>query len=205
VENALSGAAAAWALGLPREVIRAGLETFACDMDLAPARFNVVELYGATCIFDYGHNPSSLASVIQSLDNFPHRRRIAVYGAAGDRRDGDMILQGEMLGHAFDRVIVFEDANCIRGRKSGETFTLFRQGLAAGRRVREVEDVVGAVKAAEMALSSCRPGDLLLVQVELVDQTVELVRRLLGEAEQRRGAECPVTPAPSRGKVVVTV
>jgi len=43
------------------------------------------------------------------------------------------------------------------------------------------------------------------VQVELVDQTVELVRRLLGEAEQRRGAECPVTPAPSRGKVVVTV
>jgi cyanophycin synthetase len=196
VENALAAAAAAWALGLPHEAIRAALETFAGDLDGAPARFNVVELDGSTFVFDYGHNPSSLSCVIEALDGFPHRRRTAVYGAAGDRRDGDIVRQGELLGHAFDRVLLYEEEKCIRGRKPGELFALFQQGLAAGRRVRAVEEVAGAVRAAEAALRSARPGDLVLVQVDLVDQTVELVRRHLSGAEGRRFEFEAVAPRP---------
>jgi hypothetical protein len=65
---------------------------------------------------------------------------------------------------------------------------LFRQGLAAGRRARDVEAVTGAVAAAEAAIRSVRPGDLVLVQVDLVDETVELVRRRLAEARERNAA-----------------
>ena len=147
---------------------------------------------GATFIFDYGHNPSSLACVIEALDNFPHQRRVAVYTAAGDRRDGDIVLQGELLGHAFDRVILSEDANCIRGRKPGEIFALFQQGLAAGRRVREVEEVNGAINAAKAAIRGAQPGDLVLVQVELVDQTVELVRQHLAETAEVRDQQSDI-------------
>jgi cyanophycin synthetase len=198
VENALSAAGAAWALGLPLEEIRLGLESFVADLDGAPARFNVVELDGATFILDYGHNPSSLTSVIETLDGFAHRRRTAVYGAAGDRRDSDVIRQGELLGRAFDRVILFEEENCIRGRQPGALFALLRQGLATGGRVREVEEVNGAVAAAELALQTVRSGDLVLVQVDLVDQTVDLVRRRLAEAEQQQVEEFEPTAAPSR-------
>jgi cyanophycin synthetase len=205
VENALAAAAALWALDVPPEAIRSGLETFAGDLDGAPARFNVVEMNGATFIFDYGHNASSLSCVIESLDRFPHRRRLAVYGAAGDRRDRDMIRQGELLGAAFDLVFLFEEENCIRGRPPGEMFGLFRQGLARGRRVRDIEDVVGAVNAAEAALASAQPGDLVLVQVDLVDQTMDLVRRRLAEAEEQPVADFDAAAKAPRSKVVAAV
>ncbi len=60
VENALAAAAAAWVLGVPCEVILAGLESFVADLERAPARFNLLEFNGATVVLDYGHNISSL-------------------------------------------------------------------------------------------------------------------------------------------------
>jgi cyanophycin synthetase len=177
VENALAAAAAAWCLGVPLEHVRAGLETFAADLDRAPARFNVLEVNGAAVVMDYGHNVSSLESLLDALASLPNPRRTAVYSAAGDRRDDDMVRQGQLLGDGFDRVILYEEEECIRGRADGEIFRLFRSGLAGRSRVRDVEEVRGAVKAVEVALRTARPGDLVLAQVDRVDETVALVRR----------------------------
>ncbi len=41
VENVMAAVAATWALGVPAEFIRAGLETFAPSLDSSPGRFNV--------------------------------------------------------------------------------------------------------------------------------------------------------------------
>jgi cyanophycin synthetase len=179
VENALAAAAAAWCLGIPCEAIRVGLESFTGGMEGAPSRFNLLEVHGATVIMDYGHNVSSLSCLIDVVEQLPHTRRLVVYSAAGDRRDADLIRQGELLGDAFDRVILYEEEHCIRGRKEGEIPRLLRQGLTGRRRVREIEEVKGAVKAAEFAMESVRPGELLLVQVDLVDETLDLLRRYL--------------------------
>jgi cyanophycin synthetase len=179
VENALAAAAAAWVLGVPCEVILAGLESFVADLERAPARFNVLDFNGATVVMDYGHNTSSLASLIEAFEPLPHKFRSAVYSAAGDRRNADMIRQAQLLGDAFDRVILYEEENCIRGRPSGEISAIFRQGLAGRRRIKHIEEVKGALKAIEYALAVARPGELLLIQVDLVDETVELVRRYL--------------------------
>jgi cyanophycin synthetase len=90
-----------------------------------------------------------------------------------------MIRQAELLGDAFDRVILFEEENCIRGRAWGEINAIFRKGLDGRRRVKHIEEVQGAIAALEHALASARPGELLLVQVDLVDDTMELMRRYL--------------------------
>jgi cyanophycin synthetase len=87
VENVLAATAACWALGLPAEQIRLGLESFSAQMDKVPARFNVFEIAGATVIVDYGHNPSSLAAILTALEPFPAQMRTAVYSVAGDRRE----------------------------------------------------------------------------------------------------------------------
>jgi UDP-N-acetylmuramyl tripeptide synthase len=179
VENALAAAAAAWVLGVPCEVILSGLESFVADLDRAPARFNLLEYNDALVVMDYGHNTSALASLIETFDALPHKFRSAVYSAAGDRRDADLIRQGELLGDAFDRVILYEEANCIRGRAPGEINALFRKGLAGRRRIKHVEEVQGAIAALEHALATARPGELLLIQVDLVDETIELMRRQL--------------------------
>ena len=72
VENALASAAAAWALGIPRDAIRAGLESFAADLEKVPGRFNLLEIGGATVIIDYGHNVSALSALIEAIEQFPH-------------------------------------------------------------------------------------------------------------------------------------
>jgi UDP-N-acetylmuramyl tripeptide synthase len=179
VENALAAAAAVWVLGVPCEVILAGLESFVADFEHTPARFNLFDFNGATVILDYGHNTSSLASLLETFEPLPHKFRSAVYSAAGDRRDSDMIRQAELLGDSFDRVILFEEENCIRGRAWGEINAIFRKGLLGRRRVKHIEEVLGAIAALEHALATARPGELLLVQVDLVDETMDLIRRYL--------------------------
>jgi cyanophycin synthetase len=186
VENALAAAAAAWSLGIPCEVILAGLESFAADLEQTPARFNLVEINGATAVFDYGHNSSSLLSLIEALAQLPHAYRSVLYTAAGDRRDADLVRQGELLGDAFDRVILYEEEHCTRGRADGEIIALFRRGLAGRRRVKKIEEVRGALKAVEATLASARPGELLLVQVDLVDETMDLIRRHLAAVGGRQ-------------------
>ncbi len=156
VENTLASVATAWALGISRELIRAGLESFTGDMDKVPGRFNLLEIGGATVIVDYGHNPSALQAIVDAIQQFPHRHRTAVYTAAGDRRDVDMLRQGEMLGAAFDRVILYED-HYVRGREKGEIMGLLRQGMTEGPRVSEIEEIHGAVKAVEAAAQACVP------------------------------------------------
>jgi cyanophycin synthetase len=178
VENTLAAVGAAWSLGFTREIIRAGLETFAADIDHVPGRFNLLEVNGAAVVVDYGHNTSSLMAMLDALKVFPHDQRIAVYTAAGDRRDCDMVRQGELLGHAFDRVILYED-HYVRGRQPGEIMQRFREGLQQGRRVEFIQEVFGAVKAIETALSTLQPGDLVLLQADTVDETVDYVRRYL--------------------------
>jgi cyanophycin synthetase len=185
VENVLAAAAAAWSLGVPCEVIRVGLESFTPNLDGTPARFNLLECRGATVVLDYGHNVSSLESLIEVLRQLPHARRSAVYTAAGDRRDGDLIRQGELLGQAFDRVILYEDPHCARDRPPGEITALFRRGLAAGGRTTAIEEVQGAVKSIEHAMATARPGELVLAQVDIVDETLDMIRSLLGAGGAR--------------------
>jgi cyanophycin synthetase len=178
VENALASAAAAWSLGVPRDLIRLGLESFSPDMDKVPGRFNLLEIGGATVIVDYGHNPSALTALIEAIEQFPHSRRSAVYTAAGDRRDCDMVRQGVLLGDHFDHVILYED-HYIRGRAEGEIMGLMQQGLASGQRVRQIEEVRGALKAVETALRNVQPGELLLVQADVIDETVDFIKQYL--------------------------
>jgi cyanophycin synthetase len=178
VENVLAAVGAAWSMGLAREVIRAGLETFAADMQTLPGRFNLLEIHGATVIVDYGHNVSSLAAMIDAMAQFPQQRRTVVYTAAGDRRNCDMIRQGELLAGAFDKVILYED-QYVRGRNQGEIMSLLRQGMTSSGRAVEVDEIKGVFPAIEMALDNAGEGELILLQCDTVDETVDFVKQYI--------------------------
>jgi cyanophycin synthetase len=178
VENVLAAAGACWALGVPAEQIRAGLESFHASVGKSPGRFNLFSFNGATLIVDYGHNPSSLLALMAVIQQFPHEKRFAVYSAAGDRRDIDLIRQGEILGDHFDRVIVYED-HYLRGRQPGEISARFREGLERGKRSKEIQEITGWKFACEKALADVRPGELMLLQADVVDETVEYLKTLV--------------------------
>ncbi|MBN2107499.1 MAG: cyanophycin synthetase [Deltaproteobacteria bacterium] len=176
VENVLASIGAAWALGLPFEKILTAAETFIANFINLPGRFNVVSRNGSTIIVDYGHNPSSLEAIIAALDNYDHKRRVAIYSTAGDRRDCDIILQGKLLGEAFDSVILYED-HYLRGRQKGDIIRLFRQGLAGSPRTKEVSEIFGSLNAIDAAMSTLASGSLLLIQADEVDETVDYMRK----------------------------
>ena len=187
VENALAAAAAAWALGLDLDAIRDGLETFGSAIDTVPGRFNLLEVDGATVIVDYGHNASALAALVEAIEPLPHPRRSIVYSAAGDRRDDDMVRQGQILGDAFDRVFLYED-HYLRGRAPGEITALLRRGLAVGPRVREFHEHPETMKAVEASLRELQAGDLLIIQADDVDATIAFITELLpGRSSRPRG------------------
>jgi cyanophycin synthetase len=195
VENTLSSVAAAWCLGVPLGVIRERAATIAADVGKVPARFNILEIEGAKVIVDYGHNVHALSAVIGVIEKFPYTRRTAVYTTAGDRRDCDMLAQGEMLGAAFDRVILYED-HYLRGRPKGEIISLFRQGVEKGGRTKEILVTWSAPDAAEMAMSTIQAGDLLLLQADTVDETVDWIKTFVAQLAEKKQAAADLEVEP---------
>lgn len=171
VENVMASIAAAWALDIPWETIRQGLSRFSNDEDNAAGRFNLFKFRGATVIADYGHNPDAMLALVQAVQAMPAKRRSVVISGAGDRRDQDIRQQTEILGGAFEEVVLFED-QCQRGRQDGEVIALLRQGLANAPVTRQITEIRGEFLAIDTAMDRLAEGELCLI---LVDQVAEAI------------------------------
>ncbi len=183
VENAMAAIGAGWALELDWTVIRAGLAAFVADAQNAPGRFNLFDYRGATLIADYGHNPDAIQALVGAIDNLSApagSRRTVVISGAGDRRDEDIRQQTEILGGAFDQVILYQDA-CQRGRADGEVIGLLRQGLEGAQRATAVEEVRGEFLAIDTALGKLNAGDICLILVDQVEEALAHIAKRVGE------------------------
>jgi len=180
VENAMAAIAAAWGLGIPWDEIRRGLATFVNDAATAPGRFNVFTYRGAILIADYGHNPDAIHALIQAVDGMPANRRVVVVSGAGDRRDEDLRQQTEILGEAFDEVVLYQD-DCQRGRSDGEVLALLREGLASASRTTRIEEVRGEFLAIDAALSRLNSGDLCLILIDRIDEALAHIAKRIAE------------------------
>ncbi|WP_194722443.1 cyanophycin synthetase [Noviherbaspirillum malthae] len=174
VDNAMASIGAAWGLGLDWKVIEAGLKSFVSDAQSAPGRFNLFSYNGATLIADYGHNPDAIQALVNAIESMPAKRRSVVISGAGDRRDIDIVRQTEILGDAFDSVILYED-QCQRGREDGEVIALLRQGLANAKRTKAVQELRGEFVAIDAALKDLSEGDLCLILIDQVDEALAYI------------------------------
>ena len=182
VENVMAAVGAGWGLGLDWKVIRAALASFSSDAASVPGRFNRFDYKGATLIADYGHNPDAIAALVQAVEAMPARRRMVVISAAGDRRDEDIRQQTEILGDAFDEVILFQDA-CQRGRADGEVLMLLREGLQNAKRTAAINEIRGEFVAIDNALERVQPGDLCLILVDQVEEALaHIAKRAVAHA-----------------------
>ncbi|AUZ19718.1 cyanophycin synthetase [Achromobacter xylosoxidans] len=181
VENAMASIAAAWALGLDWSIVRRGLATFVNDAQTAPGRFNVFDYRGATVIADYGHNPDAILALVRAVDAMPAKRRSVVISGAGDRRDEDIRMQTEILGEAFDDVLLYQD-QCQRGRADGEVLALLQQGLVNASRTRHIEEIHGEFLAIDTALARLNAGDPCLILVDQVEEALAHIAQRIREA-----------------------
>lgn len=183
VENTLAAVGACWALDLPWQEIVDGLKTFHNDVNGAPGRFNRMRYRDATVIADYGHNAHAMRALVAAFDALPSAdgmRRTVVVSGAGDRRDEDLRALTQVLGAAFDHVILYEDA-CQRGRADGEVIALLREGLQGAARASVVEEIRGEFIAIDRALAVLKPGDQCLVLVDQVQEALAHLERRVAE------------------------
>lgn len=201
VENALAAAAAAWRLGVPLELVRIGLESFPANADGSPGRFNLLDLEGVSVVVDYGHNVSSLEQICAALRKLPHGRRTAVYSAAGDRRDEDLVTQGRILAAEFERVVIYEDAY-VRGRAAGEITRLITEGVRAAAVVTRpvtIESGGTWAQAAGLVLDAARAGDLVLLQADVAEEAMPwLVERYGARLRETTVVEMAAAAVPVR-------
>ncbi|KKO61171.1 Cyanophycin synthetase [Janthinobacterium sp. KBS0711] len=181
VDNVMASLAAAWAVGLDWKTIALGLKTFANEADNAPGRFNVFDYKGATLIADYGHNPDAILALVQAVESMPAKRRSVVISGAGDRRDEDIRQQTEILGAAFDDVLLYQD-QCQRGRADGEVVALLRQGLNGAKRTSHIDEINGEFVAIDKALARLGEGDLCLILIDQVEEALAHIAKRVAEA-----------------------
>ncbi len=174
VENVLAATAAAWALGVPLPVVRAGLESFAGDAQQVPGRFNVFRGRGARVIVDYAHNATALAALVDALGPFGDGRRVLVFSGI-NRRDRDVVEMGEVIGRGFDRVVLYQDRDNL-DRADGELNALLCRGFTAGGRVAQIKETHDEREAVAVALRHLEPGDLLVIGAESIDGVLAQVR-----------------------------
>jgi len=180
VENAMAAIAAAWALNVDWKTIQTGVSTFVNDAATAPGRFNFFEYRGANVIADYGHNPDAILALVSAVENIPAKKRLVVISGAGDRRDVDISRQSEIVGDAFDEVILYQD-KCQRGRADGEVLQLLQKGLLNAKRAKRIDEIRGEFLAIDTALSRLVAGDLCLILIDQVDEALAHIAQRVSE------------------------
>ncbi len=176
IENVMASIAAGWAVGLSWQTMQSALKIFSNDSDNAPGRFNLFDYRGATVIADYGHNPDAIVALVQAVETMPARRRSVVISGAGDRRDEDIRQQTQILGNAFDEVLLYLD-QCQRGREDGEVLALLRDGLRDAKRTSVIDEIRGEFVAIDTALARLSAGDLCLILVDQVEEALAHIRQ----------------------------
>ena len=123
----------------------------------------------------------TMLALVQAVERIPANTRSVVISGAGDRRDIDIQRQTEILGDAFDDVILYED-QCQRGRADGEVLALLRAGLVNAQRARHTQEIRGEFLAIDTALSRLKEGDLCLILIDQVEEALAHIAKRIAEA-----------------------
>ena len=171
VVNALAAATCAEAMGVPLDVIAAGLGR----VESVPGRFQVVEAgQPFTVVVDYAHTPDGLTKVLQSARQICEGRLVAVFGAGGDRDREKRPLMGAIAAKLADLVLVTsdnprsEDPDVIIGEVTA--------GAAGAANVRSEADRAAAIAT---ALATASAGDVVVIAGKGHEKGQEVAGRVL--------------------------
>ncbi len=178
IENALAATAALVAMKVDYSIIRKGLQSFYCNEEQNPGRFNVYNIKGATIILDYGHNIEGYRAVMEGCRGLKPNKLIGIIGVPGDRLDSNVVEVGRISGLNLDEIYIKEDLD-KRGRKSGEIAELLKKGvLSTGFNENKCEIVLNEVEALSRAIDNALPGDLIIIFFEKYEPLVSLVKEI---------------------------
>lgn len=152
VENALAGAASAFALGQSADAIAQRLAT-------APQVAGRLEIISTapTVLRDYAHTPDALERSLKTARAFTRGKLIVVFGCGGDRDKGKRPLMGEIAERDADCAIVTSD------NPRTEDPDAIIDDIEAGMRGSRHERVTDRLSAIRRAIDLADEGDIVLL------------------------------------------
>jgi UDP-N-acetylmuramoyl-L-alanyl-D-glutamate--2,6-diaminopimelate ligase len=188
VYNILAAIGAGVALGLPKDVIVAGI----AQLSAVPGRFERIEAgQPFLVVVDYAHTDDALRNLLVTARELnPDGRIITLFGCGGDRDRTKRPLMGEAAGHASDIVVLTSD-----NPRSEDPLLIINDVIVGVQRTKAkllVEP--DRQKAIKVALDEARSGDIVLlagkghetVQV-LRDRTIEFDDRAVARRTLSQG------------------
>jgi UDP-N-acetylmuramoyl-L-alanyl-D-glutamate--2,6-diaminopimelate ligase len=159
VYNALAAFAVGESLGLPLDVIAAGLAA----APPVPGRFELVDAgQDFVVAVDYAHKPDALERLIESARAMQPRRLITLFGCGGDRDRSKRPVMGRICAAGSDLTVVTSD------NPRGEDPAAIVDEILVG--VREVDPQgaryvveVDRARAIALAIERAGAGDIVLI------------------------------------------
>jgi cyanophycin synthetase len=166
VHNAMSAAAAALAIGIPRKAVVEGLRTFEPDAESNPGRANVYTLGERILVVDYAHNEAGMAGLTEIARRLcpPGAETWVAFGTAGDRDDAILHALGYRAARGAAHVCVAELPRYLRGRDPDDLIARLRAGALEGGAA-DVPAVPDEIAALRFMLERSGPRDVLAITV----------------------------------------
>ncbi len=180
VANILAAVAAARALGVQVKDVRDALTSFEPGED-NPGRINILRIGEIPVVVDFAHNPAALSTVGNFLRRHWGREGVAVLTLPGNRTDALVVESAHAVAREFDRVVVYEQPDALRGRQPGEMTKLISSALTNVRPDIRWEPAADLDQAITIGLALAAPADhVLLVHLfhEKMDPVVSALYRL---------------------------
>lgn len=188
VYNLMAAAGAAYAEGVPVDIIREVMET----VSRVPGRFERVEInMPYDVIVDYAHTPDGLENVLKTAKEFVKGRLIVVFGCGGDRDRTKRPIMGRIATVYADRIIVTSDNP--RSEDPEQIIAEIVAGIVEASDRLDYEAVSDRRAAIKLAMTIADDGDVILIAGKghenyqiLGDRTIhfddcEVVREVLEE------------------------
>ncbi|TML20462.1 MAG: UDP-N-acetylmuramoyl-L-alanyl-D-glutamate--2,6-diaminopimelate ligase [Actinobacteria bacterium] len=167
VENALGAAAAARALGVDEDAVRAGIEA----VHGVPGRFEPVdEGQPFAVIVDYSHKPGALETVLREARALSSGRVLCVFGAGGDRDREKRPVMGRVAAQLADVAIVTSD------NPRSESPSAIAAEIVDGL---ELDVELDRRAAIERAIESAGEGDVVVIAGKGHEQGQEFADRTI--------------------------
>lgn len=180
VQNALGVVGLCFALGFTQADIVSGLMSFGSNPDDNPGRGNQYQIGSNRFIVDFAHNEHSMQAVVDMTSSMPAKKKIVMFGHAGDRTDSEMQdLTNAVAKLDADVYITSEVSKYLRGREPKEVTDLSKKfllekGISREKIMYADSPVSGAKLAMELA-----DGDAVVLLFTLSER--EEVHELLSQ------------------------
>jgi cyanophycin synthetase len=135
-------------------------------------------------MFEFAHNHAGLTLLCDFLKKMDATCHVGIICGTGDRRDNDIKDLGRIAGQNFDEIIIRQD-DSLRGRTADEIINLLIEGINETKIDNNSVIVLPNEKEAIMhAYNNAKPGSLITLLADHVDESLEFVKKLKEEEDK---------------------